>query len=73
MNDVYGEKSENTSAIAVTQIKGNCLRLTKLHSRKDLSFDKKEMATPEKINEWEYLKSITKEMMLKMMMYALDC
>ena len=35
--------------------------LPKLYSIKDLPVDKEEIATPEKITEWKYLKSITKE------------
>ena len=35
--------------------------LSKVYAIKYLSVDKKEIAIPEKITEWEYLKSITKE------------
>ena len=37
------------------------MRLPRHYARKDLPVDKKEIATPEKITEWETLKPITKE------------
>ena len=37
------------------------MRLPRLHARKDLPIDKEEIATPEKITEWEYLKPVSKE------------
>ena len=66
LKTLHGERSENTSAIASIQVNGingdgNWLTLPRLYVRKDLSVDKEEIATPEKITEWEYLKSITKE------------
>lgn len=58
---------ENTSAILGMQVKGNNgdsnrLRLPRLYVRKDLPVDKEEIATPEKITEWEYFKSVAKMM-----------
>ena len=66
LNTLRGERSENSSAIAGMQVKriigdDNWLRLPRLYARKDLPVDKEEIATPEKIIEWEYLKLITKE------------
>lgn len=58
---------ENTSAIPGMQVKGNNgdsnrLRLLRLYVRKDLPVDKEEIATPEKITEWEYFKPVAKMM-----------
>ena len=66
LKTLHGEWSENTSAIASIQVKGingdgNWLTLPRLYVRKDLWVDKEEIEAPEKITEWEYLKSITKE------------
>ena len=44
---------------------GNWLILPKLYARKDLPVDKEEIVAPEKITEWEYLKSIIKEIVQK--------
>ena len=70
LKTLHGERSENTSAIEGMQIKGisgdcNWLILPKLYARKDLPVDKEEVVAPEKIAEWEYLKSITKEIVQK--------
>ena len=35
---------------------GNWLRLPMLYAKKNLAVEKEEIATPEKITEWEYLK-----------------
>ena len=63
---LHGEKSENTSAIAFMQVKrikgdGKWLSLPRLYARKYLSVEKEEIATAEKITEWEYLKPIAKK------------
>ena len=57
---------ENTSTITGLQVKGingdpNWLMLSRIYARKDLAAEKEEIATPEKIIKWEYLISITKE------------
>ena len=67
MKTLHGEGSEDTSAIAGMQVKGmngngSWLRLPRLYTRKDLTVDKEDIATPEKFTEWEYRKPITKEM-----------
>ena len=61
LKTLHGERSENTSAIAGMQVKGingdgNWLRLPRLYAKKKLAVEKEEIATPEKITEWEYLK-----------------
>ena len=48
------------------QVKGingndNWLMLPRLYARKNLTVDKEEISTPEKMTEWEYLRSVTKE------------
>ena len=54
---LHREKSENTSATAAMQVKdtngdGNWLRMQRLYAKKDLPVDKEDIATPEKITEW---------------------
>ena len=40
---------------------GNWLMLPRLYARKNLTVDKEEISIPEKMTEWEYLRSVTKE------------
>ena len=66
LKTLHGERSENTSEIARMKVKGingdgNWLKLPRLYARKDMPVDKEEIATPEKITKWEYLKPVTKE------------
>ena len=46
LNTLYEERSENTSAIVVLQV-----RLQRLYASKDLPVDKQEIKTPEKITK----------------------
>ena len=61
-----GERSESTIAIDRLQVArstdGNTrIKLPRIYTRKHLPVDKKEIATPEKIEELDYLKTISSE------------
>ena len=66
LKTLHGERSESTFAVEgfkVTEIHGDSswLALPKIYSRREIPVDKEEIATPTKIREWEYLKSISNE------------
>ena len=61
-----GERSESTTAIEGLQVAGSkdgstWIKLPRIYTRKHLPLDKKEVATPDKIEEWDYLKTISSE------------
>ena len=64
LKTLNGERSEPTTDIEGLQVAGSkygsaWIKLPKIYSRKHLPVDKKEIATPEKIEEWDYLKTIS--------------
>ena len=66
LKTLHGGRSESTFAVEgfkVTEIHGDSswLALPKIYSRREIPVDKEEIATPTKIREWEYLKSISNE------------
>ena len=66
MKTLNGERSESTIAIDRLQVAGSkdgntWIKLPRIYTRKQLPVDKKEVATPEKIEEWYYLKAISSE------------
>ena len=66
MKTLNGERSESTIAIHRLQVAGSkdgntWIKLPRIYTRKQLPVDKKEVATPEKIEEWDYLKAISSE------------
>ena len=49
-----------------TDVKGvsgnnSCIKLPKMYARTELPVDKEEIATPDKIKQWDYLKVITSD------------
>ena len=63
MKTLNGERSESTTAIKGLQVAGSkdgseWVKLPRIYTRKHLPVEKKEVATPEKIEEWDYLKRI---------------
>ena len=66
LKTLNGERSESAIAIDGLQVArskdGNTwTKLLRIYIRKHLPVDKKEVATPEKIEEWDYLKTISSE------------
>ena len=66
MKTLNGERSESTRAIEELQVSGSkdgstWVKLPRIYTRKQLPVDKKEVATPDKIEEWIYLKIISSE------------
>ena len=61
-----GERSESTTAIEGLQVAGSkdgstWIKMPRIYNKKHLPVDKKEVATPDKIEEWDYLKTISSE------------
>ena len=61
-----GERYDSTTTIERLQIAGSkdgstWIKLQMIYTRKHLPVDKKEVATPEKIEKWDYLKTISSE------------
>ena len=61
-----GERSESTTAIdglqvAVSKDGSTWIRLPRIYTRKHFPVDKKEVAAPDKNEEWDYLKTISSE------------
>ena len=66
LKTLNGVRSESTIAIDRLQVveskDGNTwIKLPRIYTRKLLPVDKKEVVTPEKIEEWDYLKTISSE------------
>ena len=66
LKTLNGERSESTTAIEGLQVAGSkdgsaWIKLTRVYTRKHLPVDKKDVATPDKIEEWDYLKTISSE------------
>ena len=66
LKTLNGDRSEPTTAIDGLQVGGSkdgntWIKLPRIYTRKHLPVDKKEVATPEKIEEWGYLKTISSE------------
>ena len=64
LNTLNGERYESTTAIEglhfVESKDGSTwIKLPRIYTRKHFPVDKKEVATPEKIEEWDYLKTIS--------------
>ena len=64
LKTLHGERSESTTAIEGLQAAGSkdgstWIKLPRIYTRKHLPIDKKEVATPDKIEEWDYLKTIS--------------
>ena len=61
-----GEKSESTVIIEGIDVRGvggnnNWIKLPKMYARAHLAVDKEEIATPDKIKQWDYLKAIASD------------
>ena len=61
-----GERSESTTAIEGLQVAGSkdgstWIKMPRIYNKKHLPVDKKEAATPDKIEESDYLKTISPE------------
>ena len=68
LKTLNGERSESTTAIEGFQVAGSkdgssWIKLPKIYTREHLPVDKKEVATPDKIEEWDFLKTIISEIM----------
>ena len=68
LKTLNGEGSESTTAIEGLQVVGSkdgstWIKLPRIYTRKHLPVDKKEVATTDKIEEWDYLKTITSKVM----------
>ena len=68
LKTLNGEGSESTTAIEGLQVVGSkdgstWIKLPRIYIRKHLPVDKKEVATTDKIEEWDYLKTITSKVM----------
>ena len=66
LKTLNGEISESTTAIEGLQVAGSkdgsaWIKLPRVYTRKHLPVDKKDVATPDKIEEWDYLKTISSE------------
>ena len=66
LKTLNGERSESITAIEGLQVAGSkdgstWIKLPRIYSRKHLPDDKREVATPDKIEEWDYLKTISSE------------
>ena len=66
LKTLNGERSESTTAIEGLQVAGSkdgstWIKMPRIYNRKHLPVDKKEVATPDKIEEWDYLKTISPE------------
>ena len=66
LKTLNGERSESTKAIEGLQVAGSkngstLIKLPRIYTRKHLPVDKKEVATSDKIEEWNYLKTISSE------------
>ena len=66
LKTLIGEESESTTANEGLQVAGlkdgsAWIKLPRIYTRKHLPVDKKEDATPDKIEEWDYLKTISSE------------
>ena len=66
LKTLNGERSESTTAIEGLQVAGSkdgstWIKLPRIYTRKHLPVDKRAVATPDKIEEWGYLKSISSE------------
>ena len=66
LKTLNGERSESTTAIEGLQVAGSkdgstWIKMPRIYNRKHLPVDKKKVATPDKIEEWDYLKTISPE------------
>ena len=66
LKTLNGERSESTKAIEGLQVAGSkdgstLIKLPRIYTRKHLPVDKKEVATPDKIEELDYLKTVSSE------------
>ena len=67
------ERSESTRAIeglqvAISKDGSTWIKLPRIYTSKYLPVDKKEVATPDRIEEWHYLKAISSEINKLMML-----
>ena len=70
LKTLTGEKSENTKAIDGLIVSGIDLKKTRInewielprtYSKQNLPVEREEIATPNKVKKWDYLKSISRE------------
>ena len=66
LKTLNGERTESTVLIEGMDVKGvsgnnSCIKLQKMYARIELPVDKEEIATHDKIKQWDYLKVITSD------------
>ena len=66
LKTLNGERTKSTMLIEGMNIKGvsgsnNWIKLLKMYTRTELPVDKEEIATPDKIKQWDYLKVIASD------------
>ena len=66
LKNLNGERTESTVLIEGMDVKGVSdnniwIKLPKMYARTELPVDKEDIATPDKIKQWDYLKVITSD------------